>query len=309
MNRKRQMLWLVGLIVLAALGFVAANVVDYIRFHQAVARVERLTESDFLALADYCRTVKLGEHGEVIPIPPAFQPLKPIRVTPYRGGFNALLYKAGQVCLAVNISSSPSNQQVIYFTYSSGPPKSKVIWNRNQEFARRVSPSRRLVTATQWGMHGGGSWIVLNDRICVVDHSGGEDTLLANAPLDEQGRSLIVAALRSIGPSVRGRDYRTDDVIDGISLHICFTPTGEDGPDDIVISNTWIDAAGPLLDAISKLGPKEFPIRFEKVITSTDWFRKYPTTVLTLKEREKLDSPPPETPWWCVWRSIFRDRG
>ncbi len=295
--------------MVSAFSAVIANAVDYFRFRSAVARIEGLPQPELLAMADYARSVKGLSRFAATEAPGAFHSLKSLSGSSSEGICDLLLYELGEVYLWVRVETSPSNQRIKYFTNSGGPQRTKVVWDRSSEFVRSVSPTGRLVTVARWSMYDGQAWIVLKNRICVVHRNsvaGGEDIILASVPLDIEGYNKILAALRTLGPSVRGKDYRADGVADGISLWISFTPSGEEGPEDIAISNTWVEATRPLLDAISKFGPKEFPIGFETIISRDELLSKRPATVRTLREVQALDWPAPKTPWWCVWRSFIR---
>jgi len=95
--------------------------------------------------------------------------------------------------------------------------------------------------------------------------------------------------------------------MDGLALSIRFAPTGERGPEDIKLANVWTDKVGPLLDAISRFAPKDFPIEYrQKVEMEQEDQHTFPCTVRSLKEAEAIDWPPPRTPWWCVWRRFVR---
>lgn len=309
MKHSRHLIIMLVLVLLPFGALIVVNAFDYYRFSSAVRRVEKLTPAELTALADYSRNVTGHQKHEGDQVPEPFRGLHPIEVSLGKDLAYANLYQAGEVYLQCNIDTSPSNQQIHYFTNSSGRQRRKILWNRNPEFVRKTNPDGRLVTVAQWSMSHGTRWIVLPSRILVVRErstTGSEPKIEAVVPLADEGLAEIRNALISLGPDVRGKDYRSDHVMDGISLRITFTSTGEAGADDISISNTWTPAVKPLLDTISKLVPPAQQIRFGELMTTDEHLRDYPTTVRTLEEWETTNSPPPQTPWWCVWRSFDR---
>ena len=172
MMLRRSSLVAAATIIFAALALTVVNAIDYFRFHGALARMSNLTETEIMTIADYCQSVKNGVRFTASDAPAAFQPLHPLNGSLFRGSCDALLYELGEVYLWARVSSSLGNQQMLYFTNSNGPQKTKVIWNRNPEFVRLVSPTGRLMTVTQWTMHDSRQWIVLPATICVIDSAG-----------------------------------------------------------------------------------------------------------------------------------------
>jgi hypothetical protein len=72
-------------------------------------------------------------------------------------------------------------------------------------------------------------------------------------------------------------------------------------------SNIWTDKVGPLLDAISRFAPKDYPIEYrQKTEMQQEDQHPFPCTVRSPKEAEAIDWPLPRTPWWCVWRRMVR---
>ena len=233
MKLRRLLCRLAVACLLFGLGLVAANVVDYVRFHRAIARAKGLTETELRALGNRCRTVSQAERLAGSKAPAEFQPLKPLEVTLYPGLSYASLYECGRVYLEVRIETTPNNQWIHFFTDSAGPQVDTTLWQRDPDRAKGLSPDARIVTVTQWPRTGGREWVVLENEICVFDRSGAvgtEDRLLASAPLNASGRATITEAVRTLGPEVRGTDCRADGVMDGLALSIRFAPTGERGP-------------------------------------------------------------------------------
>ena len=294
----------------AAAAFVGANALDYFRYHVAISRIEGLSDAQYRFLGDAAAQVKDHVRTEA---PGGFKLLKPIRASLYPGSSDLLLYELkpteprfedDHIYLYARISTSPSNQEILYFTNSEGKQRSKVVWNRNPDFVKQYSPTGRILTITQWAGDGR-SWIVLSDRILVVDDNGrvgGEPSMVGSAPLDEAGIARIKEAMGKLPSSVRGKDYRADGVLDGISLDISFDSEGKEAPDSVTISNTWVAGFGPLLTAISELAPKDCPIGFIEYMATDDRLRNYPATVRTRDEWDKISWGRPNTPWWCVWR-------
>lgn len=307
MRRHFIVLWLLVFLPFGAL--IGVNAYDYLRFQSAIRRAERLNRQDWAALADHVRAAETRSSDSKAEIPRPWQVLRPLAVTSYRGSGYANLYQHGEVYLQLNVDNSANNQRVYYFTNSGGPQRRKLLWERSPEFTRKVSPGGRVVTVTQWRGSEGCHWIVLPDRILVVEdngRTGDEPTILAEATLDAAGASGIREVLQAIGSDIRGHDFRCDAVADGIGLHINFTASGENGDDSIGVTNTWVPAIKPLLDAISQRLPAKARIRFTGLLIPDGDPRDYPATVRTLAEWKAISEPPPKTPWWSLWRSFQR---
>lgn len=291
-------------------GFVGANAVDYLRFHRAIWRLESLTEDQLRALGDAATHIDKFQRTDH---PVGFELLQPIKANLWPGSLEFLLYQLkpnqpryeeDNIYLYARISTSPHNQKIYYFTNSSGKQRTKVIWNRNPAFVQQHSPGNRILSICEWGRDSR-TWIILPDRILVVDDNGyvgGEPSIAGQADLSADGLARIKEALAKITPSMRGKDYRAEGVLDGTHLDISFDPDGKPGPDSIRISNTWVEELRPLLTTVSELSPKECPNRFIEQMTTDEQLREYPTTVTTLEERDRLSWSEPNTPWWCVWR-------
>lgn len=300
-----------ALLGITATIFVGANAWDYFRFHRSIWRVEKLSEAQYRALGDAAARIKDHIRTEH---PAGFEDLRPIRASLYPGSSDFLLYELkptkpryedDHIYLYVRISTSPSNQEISFFTNSEGKQRSKVVWCRSPEFVKRHSPSGRFLTITQWSMSESRAWIVLEDQILVVDdngHVGGEPSIAGSTKLDAMSIAHIKDAMKRLPSSARGKDYRADGVADGVSLNISFDPDGEEGPDTVSISNTWVEEFRPLLAAVSELAPKDCPIEFIEHMTADEHLRGYPTSVRTREEWDKLYWSKPNTPWWCVWR-------
>ncbi|MCX6951777.1 MAG: hypothetical protein NTV51_06375 [Verrucomicrobia bacterium] len=308
MKGKRIARGLVALAVLTVSLVAIANVYDYFAFRSALARVEQLTDADKLEIGDFYLNAKtaLRFSGEDSPAP--LKRLKPVKgnISPRFHDGDVLLYERGEIYLWLRIATSPNNQQILYFTNSARSQKARNIWHRNPEFIRRVSPSGRRATVSRWDMSDCRRWIVLDDRIMVVDvsgRSGGEDIIQATAKLEPEGLRQILELIDSTKKKAGGMDFRTEGM-DGLQLYITFNPDGSGGQEGISISNAQVPEVTPLLDLISQLGPKEYPIEFDRIVSQDDRFPKAPIIRRSLREREKLDWPEPKTPWWCVWRKL-----
>lgn len=309
MNFRRPLSWLCFAATVAIAGIVAFNVIDYVRFHRAISRAEALTPSQLLAIGEYSRAANSLSRFSRDQIPTPFLPLQPIsaEIGPHTSDLE--LYKLGEIHVTLRITTSPRNQQISYFSNSNFLQRSKTLWNRNPEFVQEVSPSGRLLTITQAAMTTWRDWIVLDDRICVVDRSGrsgSEDVVRGNARLDTNARGRIVSALRAIPSSMRGHEYREAGTMDGISLAIRTSHNGDKGPDDISVSNVWVEELRPLIEAISASAPAGFPIDFEKIVLDPERGERPIATIRTLRDAETTyDFLHSKTPWWCIWRSIL----
>jgi len=218
-----------------------------------------------------------------------------------------VLYECGEANVSVDIDTSPQNQQISLWAARPGRPSSTTFWLRDPDLAKRLSPDDRLVTVSQYGIHGGREWIVLENEIRVVDsvgETGLDDPLLVSAPIAPHDHDEIAALVRAIGPKVRGNDWSAEGVIDGLWLNVCFSRTGERGLDDIELNNVWIDEIGPLIEAISLVAPKDHALNYPQIIAGDSELRNHRPIVHSLKEKYAFSRRPPRTPWWCVWRCL-----
>lgn len=314
MTPKKIALLFAGMIGAAVLALILVNAVDYYRFHSVIRRLESLSEEQFRTLGDAAARVTQPTRADGAD---GFDVLKPIKVNLSPKSSDFLLYELkpmkpqfedDNIYLYLRISTSPNNQEILYFTNSEGKQRTKVLWNRNPEFVHKHSPGGRILTINQWSMSESLTWIVLNDRILTVSNSGrtgGEPSIEGSVALDAAGLARIKVALENLPASSKGKDYRTDGVMDGIALDILFDPDGNAGPEDISISNTWVEEFRPLLTAVSELGLKDLPIGFIEDMTTDEHLRDYPTTVRTRVEWDKIEWGEPSAPWWCVWRKWF----
>ncbi len=311
MRPRRLLSWLAAVCLLFVLGLVTANVVDYVRFHRAVARAKGLTEPQLRALGDRCRAVVAYARFEGGQLPAEFHPMKPVYGVLWPGAGQIVLYEFGNAYLFLDVVTGPHNQQIVLCSNSAGPQTRTLLWQSNPSFAGKLSPDGRSVTVVEWTMGSGREWVVLENEICVFSPPSflrKEGALLARIPLAPADRATITNLVRAVGPSLRGRDHRADNVADGSSLEIRFTPTGEKGSDDICLSNVWTDEVGPLIDAVSRLAPREYPIEYRQTIAQFDegFRRSRAASVRSLKEAEAFEFPPPRPRKWCVWRRWFR---
>ena len=313
MTFRKIALSLGGVIAGGLLAFVGVNAVDWFRYHHAIWRMEHLNQAQCLALGDPARSVTSHMRADGLT---GFEDLHAISANLSPGSSDFLLYELRSesarfgddyVFLYARISTSPSNQTIQYFTNSDGGQRSRVVWNRNPDFAKKVSPGNRILTVRQWNGESR-SWIVLKDRIMVVDdfgYVGSEAKIVATLPLNEAGLARIKETLSRLPANALGKNYGLDGVADGLHLHILFEPDGEEGPSDVNLSNIWIEEFRPLLTAISELGPNESPIGYIESITHDNALKGQTSSVRTLKESKIFYDERPTTPWWCVWRSLI----
>ena len=299
-----------------AIGLLGANALDYWRYHAAIRRMESLTDEQYRGLAAAAARVNKIERVDVAE---DFSALRPLSVTLAPGGSDFLLYQLrptrprhqdDEIYLYARISTSPSNQEIIYFTNSEGRQRTKVIWNSNPKFVTKHAPHGRLLTITQWA-GASRSWILLRDQLLVIDNngrSGAEPAIVGSVTLTEEQRRLLDEQIKNLPSKFLGKDVRADRVMDGIQLDIKFSEDGRDGPNDINISNTWVEELRPLLTTVSDLSPTDLPITFIRDMTTDEHLKDYPATVRTLQEWDAIYWRGSEAnpPWWCVWRKWWR---
>jgi len=105
---------------------------------------------------------------------------------------------------------------------------------------------------------------------------------------------------------MRGQEYRAADTMDGTGLALRSSLNGDKGPDDIHVSNTWVEELRFLIEAVSASAPAGFPIDFEDIIRDPTNGERPPAAIRTLREAEAAsDFQHSKTPWWCFWRSIL----
>lgn len=315
--KLRRIRWVIALLpVVFAIGLLGANALDYWRYHAAIRRMESLTDEQCRGLAAAAARVNKIERVDVAE---DFSALRPLSATLAPGHSDFLLYQLrpisprhqdDEIYLSATISTSPSNQEIIYRTNSEGRPRTKVIWNSNPEFVRMHSPCGRLLTITQW-TRGSRSWVLLKDRLLVIDDTGyveGEPAIVGSVNLTEEQRRLLDEQIKNLPSKFLGKDVRADRVMDGIQLDIKFSEDGRDGPNDINISNTWVEELRPLLTTVSDLSPTDLPITFIRDMTTDEHLKDYPATVRTLQEWDAIywQGSEANPPWWCVWRKWWR---
>lgn len=316
MTPKKIALTSLVLLGVAFLAVVAANALDYYRIHRAIARLDNLSEAQLRAMGDAAAKITNHTHGSN---PAGFEALGPVKFASLGPEISDFLlyeldppeseYRDGQTYLNFRISTSPSNQEISYFTNSEGRQRTKVLWNRNPDYVRKLSPENRLLTINQWAMSDSLAWIVMRDRILLVHENGRgvtEPAIIGEAPLDQAALNRIQTALTRLPDSARGKVYLADGVFDGVALRISFAPDGKERADDVRISNTWVEEFRPLLTAVSELGPKDHPIPFIKEMATDERLREYPTTVRTKAEQDRREWGELKTPWWCVWRKWLK---
>ncbi|HEY0967367.1 MAG TPA: hypothetical protein VGD88_08265 [Opitutaceae bacterium] len=300
-----------GAVGSAVLAFVGANVVDYVRFHAAFRRVERVSASDWKAMADRLRDLTGPYQGDPLR---DFAMLKPIKANIWSGGGDLLLYELSPaspryegegIYLYARISNSERNAVALYFTNFEGKQRTRILWNRDPELTRTFSPVGRIVTLTDWSMHGSRDWIVLEDRIMVIDRSGSmrDPVIVGETKLEADGLSKIRAVIKALPVEVRGKDFRHDHTSDGFKFEISFDSDGQETPDRIRVSNAWVEQLLPLLTTISELAPKDCPVEFVRNPDVQDHLKDKPVTIRMLAEAEAFEWPKPRLPYWCVWRS------
>ncbi len=302
-----------GAVGSAVLAFVVANVVDYVRFHSAFRRVERVSGSEWKAMVDFLNDLTGPYEGD---LSRDFAALKPVEANIWGGGGDFLLYQLSPafpryegegIYLYARVSNSEKNAVALYFTNFEGKQRTRVLWNRDPDLARTFSPGGRIVTLTDWAMHGSRDWIVLKDRIMVVDRSGSmrDPVLVGETKLEADELLKIQTVIRALPMDVRGKDFRHDFTSDGFQFEISFDSDGQATPDRIRVSNAWVEQLRPVLSTISELAPKECPVEFVHNPDVQDHLKDNLVTIRTHAEAEAFEWPKPRLPYWCVWRSWF----
>lgn len=133
MRRKR--LLLIPTAVVLALGFLVGelNVLDYQQFHSAIAKADRLTPGECLAMADFCQRARKEREYGAVEAPPPFRVLDPrgVRVTP--GGAEAILHELGAARVTLWVESAGANQRVRYTVHARPARAGRVVWTRQPE--------------------------------------------------------------------------------------------------------------------------------------------------------------------------------
>lgn len=291
-----------GLLFVGAL-FVA-NAIDYYPYYRA-ARLDRALGPEGLRkIADACSALEKQGHvrleGDQVPAP--FHALHPSRVEVSPGSTDIELYQRHDIYAYWRISTSPRNQDVLWFTNSGGAQSSRTLWIKRPEVAAETRPSGRIVTVSEDRRREEREWIVLPSEIRVVDRSwaaGGAETIVGTAAVSLEQKKEIETAIGLIS-GFRGHVYESG-VLHGVSLNICFSETGTRA-DDIKLRNTWSQEVAPLLNAISSNVPEELAIDFQQEIQDQDYAKPEYQTVHTWEEidgRERL-----QLPWWCIWPRV-----
>ncbi|MBI5381157.1 MAG: hypothetical protein HZA31_04590 [Opitutae bacterium] len=302
--------WAIGsfaCVVLIATGLAIANAIDYAPYGLALRRTNGMTHEDLEALAAVCTRHEQHGHQRLFgdDIPAEFRGLKPVRVSIYPGSSDiSLLEKGDERYIFIRVSTSKENQEIDLISYSGIKQESHRLWERHPEFTRRLNPAGRIVTIAQWDMRSGREWIVLKDRLLVVDRHttvGESDQIAANFPLKAEDRSAIENAIVSLPTEVHGRAFDAG-AMDGISLRVSFSPDGTPNQStDIVLANSWRGELSDLVEVISKAVGKECAIPFPGIVERMDIQQGQPPPInLPLPEYDRRRSGT-RLPWWCWW--------
>ncbi len=297
---------LVYLVAAAAIGFATVNAVSYFRYRQAWNIGDRLTRDELREMAVACAEFEKqgyeSRRAEAIPAP--FRKLNARSATFAPGYSDFDLYSAGQISVWIRISTSEQDQEICVYDNLRVPQGSRVLWRKNPAFAEQRNPTGRLVTLTEYRMHGARDWIVLPNEIRVIDREytvGSADAVAAVVPLAKTDRQKILAAIAAIPAGIRGREY-TSGAEDGIGLHIGFSGDGKlRAADDIRLSNTWRDEVEPLIECVSSCLSAENAIRFKSKVTQEPFFDPKNQSSLTWTEMTARERRWMPLPWWCVW--------
>lgn len=305
MNQRVKLIG-IGALLLPVITFVSLNVTDYLRFSAAVNRAKRLTEEQLRTLAEVCRRVEshsrvLGTEG-----PKEFQSLKAERISMSPGLSYASLYSLGGVYLEFRVETTARNQRIYFFTNSGGPQETVILWDKSPALRRETDPDDRIVSIAGYGLGFYREWIVLRERIIVVDRPGtigSEDALVAVAPLDGDKRSAIERLSASVQSEIGGMVFHAP-VSDGIAVAIRFPSKGRPDKEGIVLHNAWNEKVDPLVDAVSQASPSGFPIEYGARIAAVR--RTFPSDEpISVSTVAEWRNEKPRTPWWCVWRRLF----
>jgi hypothetical protein len=292
--------------VLIAVVLGIVNLIDYAPYGLALRRVRQLTAEDLAALAAACTRHETRGHQRLFgqEIPAEFRALKPVRVSIYPGSSDISLLGKEERYVFLRVSTSKENQDIHLVSSSGRRQRQKLLWETNPEFTRRVNPVGRLVTVSQWGLHDSREWIVLADRLLVIDRNsyvGGSDAIVADYPLRDTDREAIRGAIATLPSSVRGQAFDSG-VMDGIGLKVSFSADGSPNNEtDILLQNVWRSEVETLLNAISAVAGKDHWIGFASSIEQMDFIRSRPeATSMSLADYEELYNAMP-LPWWCWW--------
>jgi hypothetical protein len=236
--------------------------------------------------------------------PADFRALEPVRVSICPGSSDiSLLERGDERYVFIRVSTSPENQEIDLVSNTGRKHESRRLWEKHPAFTRRLNPIGRIVTIAQRDMQSGREWIVLKDRLLVIDRHrtrGGSDQIAANFPLKAEDRSAIENAIASLTAEVRGRAFDAG-AMDGIGLRVSFSPDGTpDQSTDIVLENTWHGEVEPLVRSISKITNHDNAIAFPQIIKSMDILHGQSPINLPLAEYERCRYGS-RLPWWCWW--------
>lgn len=295
--------WLIlSIAIMAVIGLLVVNVVDYRRYVWAAHFDQSVGAKQVRELAKTCFALANGTTERTRPqtYPENIARLKPLWVSVGPDHVQIGLYGNGDYRAVVLSFDHENGTEVALVNDSTrGADEDRVIYVQDKAAYEILHPQHRIVTLTQWGMHDYGEWIVLPNEIRVIGRGHGSNTqVLGQSPISSDECRQIMTAAESIPASVRGR-YYTNGAVDGIGLGIYFSPDGRRLPTDLTLANTWRDEVATLLELVRKHSPAGHDLGFREAI---QWQNEhYPSeqTSRTWAEMAKLKTPP--RAWWCLW--------
>lgn len=294
-------------LVLIAIGLIVANVGDYAPYGLALRRATKLTNTELESLAGACTRHEQGGHQRFFghDIPVEFRRLKPVSVSIYPDCSDITLLEKGDVrYIFIRVSTSAVNQEIDLVSYNGTAQESRRLWEKHPELTRRLNPAGRVVTVTQSNMSSSRDWIVLKDRLLVVDRqmtAGGSDQIAAELPLKAEDTRVIENSIANLPDKTRGHAFDAG-VMDGVGLRVSFASDGSPNQNtDIVLANTWRGELGELIEAISQPAGNEYAIPFRGIIERMGITQGRPPPIsLPLREYDQR-SWGTILPWWCWW--------
>ena len=294
-------------IVFLAIGvLLVVNVIDYRRYVWATHFEQSVGLAKVRELAQTCFELGKGGYVKLTKYPTNIERLKPRWVSIDTNYAQIGLYGSDDdAAVFLVFEKTDENELVEVCDYVRGSTDTRAIWIRDQAAYDFLHPKNRIVTLGQGTMHEYIEWIVLADEVRVIAQPGSGGALaLGRRTISADERRAVESATKTIPAAVRGKHYQAG-VIDGIHLSVLFSADGRHGTDDIELDNTWREEAGPLVDLIERLSPKDHELKFHSIIEQEikEYPRRHTQFSVTWREQEKFDRP--RLPWWCIWPRLW----
>jgi len=293
------------LVGLGILGVFVVNLVDYIPYQRAMARVEHLDEKALRAITDVCALREKAGHQRLFgkDIPQEFSALKPVRVSFYPGCTDIALWEPNDFAYVfLRVSTRPKNQVIEAVDADYRRQHSRTLWERNPEFTKSVNPSNRIVTLAIMGMNSSQEWILQPDALLCINRSYSSwqaDEISARVVITPGQLAEFQNAILSLGSDIRGHAFDPGGA-DGVTFNVSFRSGGQ-GDDDIILARTWREELRPLVNAIVRTAGNEDTANLQQCVAwVTNEDHQFPATDYPLaRYRHRLSDLP--LAWWRIW--------